>query len=239
MLVVISKLIWLVFLRDGTLACSLLLYCYCTFMITLKEQDKCYWWNNIVKAVSYRKESFGFSSSNPKHKSQPQEQWLQHLFHNFLISNITLSSKRLYSTEHWILPSGAVPVQKNVSDLRNLLSILSTAVHFPAQSQISLTGAMQSLPCVRWKWKSLKREGQFRCLNTAELILCLTGCQIFAQATTETFCARQAATGVKDHLTLSWEQNLNKTQRSMVFLYPSANPLPMLPRMPWLLSGKL
>lgn len=52
------------------------------------------------------------------------------------------------------------------------------------------------------------------------------------QGTTGSFCARQAATGVRDHLALLWEQNLNKTYGSVVFLCPHENPLPMLPGMP-------
>lgn len=189
--------------------------------------------------MNYRKESFGFSFSNPRHKSQPQEQWVQHSFHNFLVSGITLSSKRSF------IPQSTEPFLVVLNQFRRIsqtwgICCPSALQHFPNQSQRhSLFYRCHAVSAVcQWKWKSLQ-EGR-----TVQVpVMHIWAHRVFDWV--PDFCTRYnwiilckaAATGVKDHLTLFWEQNLNKTYRSMVFLYPHENPLPMLPRMPWLLSG--
>lgn len=45
--------------------------------------------------MNYKHESFGFSCTNPKYKSQPLEWWIQHPFHTVLISGLHWAQKVL------------------------------------------------------------------------------------------------------------------------------------------------
>lgn len=114
---------------------------------------------NIVKTVNYKKISFGFSCSNPRYKSQPQEWWIQHPFQPcWFLGSIELKNflfHRIMNPSKWCC-TGSEESLKAERSINCHLSSSAFSKCIKCQRHSPYTSTMQSLQHIAQKWGSLQ-----------------------------------------------------------------------------------